>query len=545
MDSERVENMNSKVVSLDHQLDKKVKKEVGEEVGEQIERIRDELGLNQDEPEDGDSFSVTPNTPSTQKVKPVFSSFPSSEGWFGKIWKVLPDGNWEPKEYVITAPETVPDLEQEIVRLVHEKNWGEGKYQVQVRNRDKRQGFRLNQQVIVGSYTDEEKNERSKGRNTSESPWIDPVEAGMKMTNKILEVSRQMTPSSQVDLTRVAQIQADTFKAGVDVAREAARGSSSGDSTPQLLQIITIMKDILKPVDQPKQPTITETLSILKDLNVISTKSRDDETDMLGKLKLLKDGLGLKYAHEVEGVKNDPMKMIENVGTLITALRPLINPDSGPRSILEMVVEAFGKYGAPLFDAVRDFAQAKRMEVEHRMNQGAYGNGAPPPALTTRRPIPQPSTQPIKEDQSRMNLISQIAEIVKSKDESKFQFLRETIFGFLGPQWIVGLVSGDVSVEYIISISKMQFGNTFDNEESKLYLYKFVAWLRDKSKVTESSTPSSSVQANPVPGNGLVIARCSNCRQEWDVPKQDWDSEGGRQCECGGALVEVSPSLQS
>lgn len=148
-----------------------------------------------------------------------------------------------------------------------------------------------------------------------------------------------------------------------------------------------------------------------------------------------------------------------------------------------------------------------------------------------------------------MNILTQIAEIVRSGDESRFNFLRETIYGFLGPQWIQGLISREVSVDYIVTLSKMQFGDAFDNEQSKMYLYKFVSWLREQVSKAQTTQPSPNIPDVGENVAGGVAAKCQNptCGMEWDLTRQEW-SESKICDKCGGPLMEIriaeQPSAQ-
>jgi hypothetical protein len=161
-----------------------------------------------------------------------------------------------------------------------------------------------------------------------------------------------------------------------------------------------------------------------------------------------------------------------------------------------------------------------------------------------RRQIePSVVTQQEGEPKSMNAIVSRIVNIVKTKDESQFQFLRETIFGFLGPQWIQGLIGGDISVDYVITLSKLQFGDTFDNEESKLYLYKFVAWLREQAKAHIKPVHEESRVQSPenIAADGEeIIGKCQVCGQEWDFTKTEWDMDN-KICDCGGQLAQMSP----
>ena len=510
-------------------------------------------------------------------ISGVFSSFPSSEGYYGKVYKQQPDGGWEIKDYIIEAPEIIQDLELEVKNIVLDKDWGEGTYYVQIRSEGRR-GFAKTKKVIVGTPTLVEREERETRKKRLSSHYlpqqqVDPTEAASRVIDKAISVAKNMIPAqptNQTDIGKVMEAMSGFQKTNFDTVLQAVKSQGPQvDSSSVALQVITVLKE----AGFFRQPDKVDEISILtklKDFGVIGEKRDEGEVidkvitrlqslgviggqkeDQLGSLVKLKETMGMKFPWETK--QEGAMDSIEKVGSIISAIRPLVNPEAGPPSTLQLVFEAIAKFGEPLFNTLRDIAESKKLEMQYRLEatgrippssspQVRYQQRQeqrppiqPPPAPPNQQ---QPGQQPRGGNGSPMNpIFAKVVDIVEKKDVSQFDWLRQTILyklGAFGQNYLENLMNGQLTIDYLMSSLVSEYESilkTFGvyqlamNPGTKEYFGKFVDWMKEQYGIQE------------------VKAKCDKCGEGYTFDNvNDWN-EDGKSCDsdnCSGKIQIVS-----
>jgi len=143
-----------------------------------------------------------------------------------------------------------------------------------------------------------------------------------------------------------------------------------------LVALIGVLKEILRPPEPPKEPTLVETLTTLKELGIVSPTIKEDEGTMLEKMKLLKDGLGIKFVHETVEKEDDTMKSVEEVKSLAAVLQPYLPKASSSAPNLSSFEGLFTAAPA-LLGAIKEIFELHRLNQYYKF-------------LTAPRPQPMP-----------------------------------------------------------------------------------------------------------------------------------------------------------
>jgi len=373
----------------------------------------------------------------------------------------------------------------------------------------------------------------------------DPVDQGLRVTETVLNMAKVMTP--QIDVAAVSKSITDAVKMGM----ETSKSGNEGRSDPILL--ITTLIDKLLPVvlqvlSQPK-PQVNEmeimrgTISMMKDMGALEKKP-DNTMEVV---KQLREGLGMKFPWEEK--RRNALDTVGEVSQIIQAVSPLVNPNAGPPSIAELIMQNAGKILEPL----TMWAEAKRMEVQAKMKLlEAQGMGRYPVTPTTK-PRPEPprrrseeerlpsieeltgehhreelhSPSPAPESPHANPIVREVLDAIEKDDEEFFNQLSELIFMMLGPNTIDGLVSGKISLPFLMKMGSNSLGVDLSTiPKAKPYFEKFVEWLR-----VNAGSP------HPEP---VVSGRCEGCGEEYDFDtEEDWENDNKICDACGGKVIRV------
>jgi len=473
----------------------------------------------------------------------IFSAFPSSKGYYAKIYRLSEDGKWEIKDYTIDAPEIVDDLEIEVKNIVLQKGWGPGTYIVVVRNRDKK-GFFVNRRVVVGEPTIVERMEQARKAQQGISgtiipfPQSDPAE----QTIKLMQAARNITAPPPVDVTGLAKVIADAQKSGAEMV---SKSDSSDGLTPVVLKIMenqtSILTELIRQVNQ--KPVVDESsimermLKTMKDLGVIGQPPAPKE-DLLESLTKLK-AAGIIPERKEE----DALSSTEKIMSLINLIRPLVLPESGekPSALIEalrVVGPQVPKMVENVTGAFRDAAEVTRMKI-------ASQTGISPERFRYPRPEQVPLKPPVKgepvaeltqsqakapESGGQNPIIADILQRIDAQDESFFPQLKGLLSLFIGPHVIDGIVSGQITLETFAYLGKpYKLDQAFSTENARKYLEKFKKWLTDQLP-PEESFPS---------GSNVIVAACPTCGAQFEFKSRE-DFEHSNICDCGTVLTEIS-----
>lgn len=505
-------------------LDNFLKKKAGEALDEELEE-RGQEGLL---PLEGD---VQPDDPILKKI---LSAFPSSEGYYGKLYKVLSSGKEEMK-YVFNALEEISDPEVSVSELAKERKWGSGDYRLRVFKHGA-SGCQKSVRLSIG--VDEVPLPGQPNQPTQEAT----VTEKLKELSDIVTTARDIFSKEESGASeKLGQTLAETFKSGVDVVKEAL-GPQISNSQNNVVGIITALKDLgvfqkPEPTKQVSETEIVErTIKNLKDMGIIGAPKSDD--DLLSKLLKLRETGLIKMAGEDK----------EDVSTLAGKLKPII----------EMVTSLGLGGGAPerstfwntlaphipafiekLATPFREYLELRKLEIQQNvrrggrqfipLNRGPTGSGLEPGAQVGAENIaanPSEQETPIQ----LHPIASEILNAVQTRNLNYFPRLKEILVLFIGPHVPEALVTKQVSIDTFLSmIAQSPVGQPFNIPESKIYLQDFISWLEKQAVVSG--------------GNGMVIVKCNACHEEFDITKEEWEDPGeDKKCECGNGILElVSP----
>ena len=458
------------------------------ELVKSVEEMRD-TGVTIGEEEN--VFVPTEDVP--ESVKSLAESFPSAEGYYGKIYKIEQTGDWQLKDYRIESPETIPDgdLEREVKNIVRQKKWGNGDYRVQIRRQNERSIY-LNKKVVVDEPLPES------------GVHSNPIREQLGVLGEAVAITERL---------RQPQLNAETMGNVILKAVETGRSMSEtkGGNGPdtQLINLIEKLSPIIVPF--LTKPPLDEN-SIIEKI-VTRLKADIPKEDNLTALVKLKDGLGLKFAHE--GKKEDSIDSVKRVTDIVQALRPLTGAASGePPSTLSLVLEHLPKLVEPLLSTFKEFAEAKKMEMQFRMDQ-YYGGERPAQIEGGKRNLPAPRIHPFA---------TRIIKAVNENDESYFDMMRQQISRFYGQHVIDGLIDGSLTSDLVIETIHTELGVPLNLPNLKPYLDKFVKYLLGKNELEN--------------GKG-ILAECKLCKAQYDFPNmKTWEADG-KKCEDCQADLEL------
>lgn len=143
------------------------------------------------------------------------------------------------------------------------------------------------------------------------------------------------------------------------------------------IRLINLLKEVIKPPEQPPQDDLLKTLTSLKEAGIVVPRDNIDEAAVIEKLKAMKDALGLRFSHETEDAGNDMMNTVEEVQNLIDAIRPF-TPQREKPSVVPAIIEVAGRFGLPLLATLNDLVSISRMNSQCRLL-------ATPPSSTGQR----------------------------------------------------------------------------------------------------------------------------------------------------------------
>ncbi len=503
----------------DHEsIDDFIKEKVKDEVQSQTEdEFLQEPGVQQDDP----------------VLKKILSAFPSSEGYYGKLYKVLSSGKEEMK-YVFNALEEVNDPEVSVAELAKERRWGSGDYRLRVFKHGTA-GIQKSVRLSIG--VDE----------SSVPGQVNPPQTPETLTDKlkeltdIIQTAREIFPKSdEVQSEKMGQTLADTFKSGVDVVKEAL-GPGLSNSQDNVVKVIGALKDlgIFQRPEAVKAVSETEiverTIKNLKEMGVlVSPKSGDDSLDKL--IKLRETGL-IKLAGED---KDDALSLAGKLKPIIELVTSLGLGGGSPEraSFWTTVAPHIPTFIEKLATPFREYLELRKMELQQGMRRvGGYipapnrGSGRPiiaqpKPGLTGEEIPPAGQKEEVPLTQIHP-IAAEILNAVQSRDQNYFPRLKEILVLFIGPHVPDALVTEQVSIDtFMSSISSSPFGQPFNTLEAKIYLQDFVSWMKGQGEI--------------VKGNGMVIAKCNKCSQEFDFTKEEWEAEKDKSCDdCEGGILEI------
>jgi hypothetical protein len=501
-------------------LDGFIKKEVGKALDEELENRGQDGVLLED---------IQPDDPILKKI---LSSFPSSEGYYGKLYKVLSSGKEEMK-YVFNALEEIGDPEVSVAELAKERKWGSGDYRLRVFKHGA-SGCQKSVRLSIGV-------DEPLIQGQSNQPPQESFSDKLKEFSDIVSTAKEIFPRAEPGTSeKMGQTLADTFKSGVDVVKEAL-GPGFSNSQDNVVKVIGALKDLgifqkpesIKPVSETE--IVERTIKNLKEMGVlISPKSEDATLDKL--IKLRESGL-IKLAGED---KEDALSLAGKLKPIIELVTSLGLGGGSPEraTFWNSVAPHIPTFIEKLATPFREYLELRKMELQQGVKRvGGYipvNRGPVRPIVTQGKPVVTGEEVSLgqKEEAPPQQIHPIAAEIlnsIQSRDRNYFPRLKENLILFIGPHVPDALVTGQVSVEAFMSmVSSSPFGQLFNTLEARIYLQDFISWMKE---------------IEVVKGNGAVIAKCNKCSHEFEFTKVEWEGEEDKSCDdCEGGILElVSP----
>ena len=458
-----------------------------------VEEIKEEIRESKDDT--GEDNPILPIEDLPESVRPLLSSFPSAEGYFGKIYKIKSDGDWQLMDYRIESPETIPDgdLEREVKQIVKQKKWGNGDYRVQIRRQGERSLY-LNKKIVIDESLPE-----SEIRSN-------PIREQFGILSEAVSITERLK-QPQISPEAIGNVILKAVETGRSMS--TSQGGNGPDN-----QLISLIKEFL-PIITPflMKPQIDEN-SIIEKIVARLKPDLQPKEDKLTELIKLKDGLGMKFSHEVK--KDDSIDSVRRVTEIVSALRPLTGAASGePQSTLSLVLEHLPKLVEPLLTTFKEFAEAKKMEMQLRMDQ--YHGGSQPTQIEggRERNLPAPRIHPFA---------TRIIDAVNKNDESYFDMMRQQVIRLYGQHIIDGLIDGSLTSDLLIETIHTELGVSLNLSNLKPYFDKFVKYLQDKNELEN--------------GKG-ILAECKMCHAQYDFPDMKAWEIGNKKCEDCQADLEL------
>ncbi len=507
--------------SIDDFIKEKVKNEVQSQTDDEFLQ---EPGVQQDDP----------------ILKKILSAFPSSEGYYGKLYRILSSGKAEMK-YVFDALEDVSDPEVVVSELAKERRWGSGDYKLRVF----KHGLAGVQKSVTLSIGVDESSVPGQS-----NPNLLPQES---LTDKLRELSdivstaREILPRNEAGTSeKMGQTLAETFKSGVDVVKEALgpQLSQLSNSQDNVVKVIGALKDLgifqrPEPAKTVSETDIIErTIKNLKEMGVlVSPKSGDDSLDKL--IKLRETGL-IKLAGED---KEDALSLAGKLKPIIELVTSLGLGGGSPEraTFWTTVAPHIPTFIEKLATPFREYLELRKLELQQGMRR--VGGYIPAANRGPVRPIgPQVKPVVIATEGERISSLGQGEEVppqqihpiaaeilnaIQLRDRNYFPRLKEILVLFIGPHVPEALVTEQVSIDTFMSlVSSSPFGQPFNTLEARVYLQDFVSWMKELGGV--------------VRGNGLVVAKCNKCSHEFEFTKLEWEGEEDKSCDdCEGGVLEI------
>lgn len=465
------------------------KEMIKEGVQEALEEVRSEPEIDEETKEN------------QEYVETLLSTIPKTPDYYLKLYKSspLPPGvsKAQFKTEILNLHE-IDDLEIHIRNLIRDHDWGPGEYMVMLFGMDPKTGRRLPgfRRRPIKFYIDYEP--KKKEESISVKDQIGTFKDFVSIAKDILP------PPSQVNPVELSKTLAETLKTGVEVA-VSSRSKDNGLDPIKIIELV----ERLKKTDERKEPSLVETLTVLKDLGVFH---REEKHDVWQEIARMKD-LGLLQLGQ-EKKEEDVLDTVNKLRALIEVVRPLIVPEAEGKASLG--VEIIRTIGPHIPEVVKNITDTIN-NVAEVAKMSRLGYVKTPPLMQVPQNIqeqPQISQQKVRIDTVWDNL----ARAIESDDRSYFKKLKEVIILYFGPNVVDYLITNRISVETFLEAIAPQIGQIAYSKEAKAYFENFIKW--------QIETVSSMV----------VIAKCKTCGEEWEFQSSEEFEMSGKVCECGGVL---------
>ncbi len=476
-----------------------------------------------------------------EQVSDLFSRAPSSEGFYIKIYRRSP----VPKEYGsrpvflldLPQPESIDDIESELLRLGQQMSWVDGLYEAKLFKRGE-PGVRASRRMPL-QFPKIQVSIPGAPSNGTHSAF-----ETLSQTAKLIKELTQTTsenPGSTVNPENIMKAVSEAYKAGVDAA-------SNKQVTPpiDIVALVSAIKQLAPP--QPKDP---DTLNVLKELGVFNKTPEVPRENLLDTLTKLKE-VGLLKDSTPQQVNQpsilDQLAQLKTLGLLkdnsipqedslsktldtVTKLLPLIQNFGGNSGgeekssalieIIRILGPQVGKIVGDLTSTVKDIVTVKNGGTPSPVPQPPPQiqrptNTFPPPQQNPyqspptnvveveENPIePLPTTEVVRreevinpttisqttslnkeEEEQVFKVIKDIRKAITTQDTNFYPTLQGLILNSMPEETYESLISGDMGVDVIIEKAKLYIPE-LNSPEGRSYLENFITWAKNEELQVE------------------------------------------------------------
>lgn len=481
-------------------------------LGEGIENIlKNEVkNIIQNEYESEDSLSELPEEETPQiyqeqneydpALERILNTFPSSEGYYGKLYRKNTSGKLEFK-YFIDHLEEIEDPELEIANLIKENTWKGGEYVLRIIKKGENKAAKVITCTIASD-------------NTPVAQMINsmPQENKMDSMQNIKEMITTVKELTGTDQGAITKSLSDSFKQGMDLVKPfiaAPTPPQAQAQAPTQMDTMNMMLAMLKMMKETEKP-------------------KEDAFEMLLKLKQL--GL-INMPNENPPINNDPINQVSKISELMQVMAPLMgnSPVEQPSAwmkLVEIVAPAIPQIIANVTQAVQSVTDLSKAKLSNSL-------GAPLPQSVPSQigiagaPLPlnvqtsQNIQNPQEECKSMNPIVKQIYQAVKTKNIEFYPQMKSLIESWVNPYVIQELISGRADLDGFLSQAGVMLGESwFTTDETKTYFEGFITWCKEEHL------------------KNIVVVKCDKCKDYFDVNKADY--RHSEKCDCGGLLEAIS-----
>lgn len=295
-------------------LEEEVKRIVQKEIDNSLsDNLFDDENDNHELPE-----TFTP--PEDPHMEKILTSFPSSQGYYGKLYRKNPSGKMEFK-YFIDHLEDIDDPELEIANMIKENHWRGGEYVLRIQKRNDPSVTKLISWTIAQDENPMGVTERADS---------------LGSIKDTLSIVKDLTGSSI----------SDTYKSAFDVAKNLFGNASDKSDKLGILEMLTILEKI-----RPREKTTIEMLTEFKAMkDVLSpTEEPEEKKSLLEQFTEMKALMDLLGGEAVSGPVK-PLTLL--IQTLAPRIPDLVHSITEPiKSLIELQkLKLTGVFAPPRID---------------------------------------------------------------------------------------------------------------------------------------------------------------------------------------------------
>ena len=452
----------------------------------------------------------------------LLSSFPSTEGFYGKLYYKGSNGKLVFKHF-LDMLEEIEDAELEILNLIKERGWEDGEYVLRVFKR----GQPECKQTISWSMAASSKVSPSINKDANVTEKL------AEMTGILNAVKDITGPGSAMSPNDTAKFLSEAFKSGIDTVKNSLPAHT--DSNDNLNKTIETLKNLglLKTEEKnDSMSNIVSIITILKELGVIGQQQKQADP-WLEIMKYKEMGL-IKFASEGS---EDTLGQVEKLKSLIEVVTSLTGAGglTGEKPSLGIeLVKTLGpqvpKIVENITNTINKVVDVSKLKMAQRLGGVPQQFSPAQPPIAGASPASEiTNNETIKKEESelpmRNPIVQEIYDAAQSNNQEYFTKLRDLINIYIGGNALEKLAVGEITIINFLQTMNASLKETFFTEPVTAdYFNKFIQWhMQDIRK-------------------DIVVGVCEQCQEEYDYLNRDEWNKDTKRCECGGSIIESIPT---